>query len=180
MRSLPPRIIYSLYTTGLPNPGNFPYDTLEAQVALPDRFEPTPNEPTLEQTFAQTSLKGTKANSSSHMTVPHSSGGTNLLKKIDLTTALQYGLAQGYPPLYYFVRQFTRNILHPNIPYKHGADIILTTGSTDGFSKTIEALSNPWSPERDWVKDREGIIVEEFCYMNPVQTVKPSEFLHLR
>ncbi|TKA72615.1 hypothetical protein B0A49_02664, partial [Cryomyces minteri] len=30
---------------GLPNPNYFPYDTLEAKVALPDRFKPTPNKP---------------------------------------------------------------------------------------------------------------------------------------
>ena len=71
------------------------------------------------------------------------------------------------------MRQFTTENLHPNIPYKGGAEIILTCGSTDGFAKTIEALSNPWVAERDWVRDREGLLCEEFAYMNAIQTARP-------
>ena len=71
------------------------------------------------------------------------------------------------------MRQFTIENLHPNIPYKGGPEIILTCGSTDGFSKAIDALSNPWIAERDWVRDREGILCEEFAYMNAIQTCRP-------
>jgi len=83
--------------------------------------------------------------------VPHSSAITDPLQKIDLTTALQYGTAQGYPPLYSFIRQFVRENLHPNVPYLNGPDIILTVGNTDGFNK----------------------FVEEFAYMNAVQGASP-------
>lgn len=62
--------------------------------------------------------------------------------------------------------------MHPNVPYAKGPEIILTCGSTDGFSKTIEALSNVWG-ENDPIGDREAIVVEEFCYMNAIQTVRP-------
>jgi DNA-binding transcriptional MocR family regulator len=41
------------------------------------------------------------------------------------------------------------------------------------MAKTIEALTNPWSEERDWVREREGILVEEFAYMNAVQQCTP-------
>jgi DNA-binding transcriptional MocR family regulator len=112
-------------------------------------------------------------NASTHLTVPHLSTLTNPLQKIDLTTALQYGTAQGYPPLYSFLRQFTRENLHPNIPYAGGAEIILTCGSTDGFAKAIQCFSNDWSEERDWVREREGILCEEFAYMNAVQSARP-------
>lgn len=98
---------------------------------------------------------------------------TDLLKKIDLETALQYGTAQGYPPLYSFIREFTRDHLHPNVPYIDGPEVILTCGSTDGFGKAIEAFTNPWNEKKDWVQDREGVLFEEFAYMNAVQTVKP-------
>ncbi|KAK6609321.1 aromatic amino acid aminotransferase [Botrytis cinerea] len=128
---------------GLPNAAFFPYDTLEAQIAQPERFTP-------------------KARRDDDQKV-----------KIDLTTALQYSQAQGYPPLYSFVRQFARENLHPNIPYKGGAEILLTCGSTDGFSKAIEALSNVWSEERDWVRERPGILCEEFAYMTAVQACRP-------
>jgi DNA-binding transcriptional MocR family regulator len=108
--------------------------------------------------------------------VPHGSGVQDPLKLIDLKSALQYGTAQGYPSLYYFIRQFTRENLHPNVPYKDGPEVILTCGSTDGFSKTVQALSNEWSAEHDPVDERPGILVEQYCYMNAIQTVTPRGF----
>lgn len=92
---------------------------------------------------------------------------------IDLKSALQYGTAQGYPSLYYFIRQFTRNNLHPFVPYKGGPEVILTCGSTDGFSKTLQALSDEWSAEHDPIVEKPGVLVEQYCYMNAVQTAKP-------
>ena len=107
------------------------------------------------------------------MLVPHDSTETNLLRKIDLTTALQYGTAQGYPPLYAFIRAFTQQNLHPNIPYNGSAEVILTVGSTDGMSKALEAFSNVWDEERDWIRDREALLCEEFAYMNAIQQCRP-------
>ncbi|KAK5151161.1 hypothetical protein LTR04_006665 [Oleoguttula sp. CCFEE 6159] len=160
---------------GLPNPNYFPYDTLEAKVALPDRFKPTPNKPVdlPSAALAATSLSDSASLPSSNVLVPHASGTTDPLRKIDLASALQYGTAQGYPPLYYFIRQFTRENLHPNVPYAGGPEIILTVGSTDGFSKALQALSNEWSEEKDWIREREGLLVEEFAYMNAVQAARP-------
>lgn len=178
---------------GLPNQYYFPFDTLEAKVALPSRWKPTPNEPIdppssesltqsgflLTQQPAASSSKSINATSSplhqpqSSLRVPHTSGTPNPLQKIDLASALQYGQAQGYPPLYYFIRQFTRENLHPNCPYKGGPEVILTCGSTDGLAKSLMALSNEWSEEKDWIRDREGILCEEFCYMNAIQAAKP-------
>ena len=158
---------------GLPNHNYFPYDTLEASVALPQRFTPTPNKPVDPPTalLAATSLSDNPL--SSRILVPKESSTVELLRKIDLTSALQYGTAEGYPPLYSFLRQFTRENLHPNIPYAGGPEIILTCGATDGMSKTIEALSNVWSEERDWIREKEGMLVEEFAYMNAIQAVRP-------
>ena len=96
-----------------------------------------------------------------------------MLRKIDLKSALQYGTAQGYPPLYYFLREFTRENLHPNIPYKDGPEIILTCGSTDGMAKSLECFSNVWDEQRDWIREREGILCEEFAYMNAIQQARP-------
>jgi len=108
-----------------------------------------------------------------HLTVPHTSAVADPLQKIDLTSALQYGQAQGYPPLYSFLRQFTRENLHPNVPYEGGPDIALTCGNTDGLSKTLECLTNVWSEERDWVRERPGILCEEFAYMSAIQSCRP-------
>ena len=107
--------------------------------------------------------------------MPHTSGIADPLQAIDLRNALQYGTAQGYPPLYSFIRQLTREHLHPNIPYEGGADVVLTVGSTDGFSKSIECLSNVWSEEKDWIREREGVLCEEFAYMNAIQQCRPSQ-----
>jgi len=103
--------------------------------------------------------------------VPKSSGTTNLPRKIDLSSGLQYGRAQGYPPLFEFCHTFATTVLHPNIPYKGGAEVILTCGNTDGFSKTLQCLSNEWVEGRDPVAEREGILVEE--YRTAVQTARP-------
>ena len=173
---------------GLPNNSYFPFDTLEAKVARPSRWEPTPNEPVDPppgddgESFAKLSLNSKSAkkqNSSSSqppqdaIAVPHTSQQDDPLKKIDLDTALQYGTAQGYPPLYYFLRQITRENLHPNCPYKGGPEIILTCGNTDGFSKALEMLTNEWSEEKDWIRDRDAILVEKFAYPNALSTARP-------
>ncbi|KAK5120816.1 hypothetical protein LTR85_005883 [Meristemomyces frigidus] len=170
---------------GLPNNYYFPFDTLEAKVARPERWTPTPNRPvdpppsSANDAAARLSKLNLGAQSSplnqpqDAITVPHTSEQPNPIKKIDLSTALQYGTAQGYPPLYYFLRQFTQQNMHPNCPYKGGPEVILTCGNTDGFAKTLLALTNEWSEEKDWVRDREGLLVEEFCYMNAVQAAIP-------
>jgi DNA-binding transcriptional MocR family regulator len=160
----------------------FPFDTLEAQIAQPERFKPTPNDPndpskdelSFSQRLANISLKKPRdVTAAAHITVPHSSAIANPLQKIDLTTALQYGTAQGYPPLYTFLRQFARENLHPNVPYLDGPEIILSCGNTDGLSKTLDAFTNTWSEERDWIRERPGILVEGFAYMNAVQNARP-------
>ncbi|PGG98223.1 hypothetical protein AJ79_08932 [Helicocarpus griseus UAMH5409] len=155
---------------GLPHSSYFPYDTLEATVALPNRFDQNPPKK------ASNKNNNDQTNDTSpatHLTVPRESASTDPLTRIDLTTALQYGTAEGYPPLLSFVRQFVRENLHPNVPYTDGPEVVLTCGATDGFSKTIEALTNVWDEERDWVRNREGILCEEFVYMNAIQTVRP-------
>lgn len=159
--------------TGLPNNHYFPYDTFEASVALPNRWKPTPNDPIDPPSDTLKKLKLSEDVTASRILVPHQSSASNVLRKIDLASALQYGTAQGYPPLYSFIRQFTRENLHPNVPYKNGVEVVLTNGSTDGFSKSMDAFSNTWDVERDWIREREGILCEEFAYMNAIQAARP-------
>jgi len=169
---------------GLPNNKYFPYDTLEARVAQPNRWQPTPNKPVDPPVddpptapLANTIIsKKHDDPPSSRLLVPHASGVADPLRMIDLNSALQYGQAQGYPPLYYFIRKFTRENLHPFVPYKDGPEVILTAGSTDGFSKTLQALSNEWSAEHDPIGERPGLLCEQYAYMNAIQTAKPRGF----
>lgn len=158
---------------GLPNNNYFPFDTLEAAAALPQRFTPTPNKPVDPPSDLLSKTTLAHGLSSSRVVVPKTSDNQDILRKIDLKTALQYGTAQGYPPLYSFLRQFTTENLHPNVPYAGGPEIILTCGATDGFCKAIDALSNTWNEDRDWIGHREGLLVEEFCYMNAIQAARP-------
>ncbi|EEQ89332.1 aromatic amino acid aminotransferase [Blastomyces dermatitidis ER-3] len=159
---------------GLPNSSYFPYDTLEATVALPTRINPPAStNPVTTQVEEDEILLLSTPPPTARLTIPKESNNSNSATRIDLATALQYGTAQGYPPLLSFIRQFVRENLHPNVPYSDGPEVILTCGATDGFSKTIEALTNVWDKDRDWARDRECILCEEFVYMNAIQTVRP-------
>lgn len=159
---------------GLPHPSYFPFDTLESKSALPNRWKPTPNNPVHSPPSSSKPRDQLNDPSSTRVIVPHESREPNPLQRIDLNTALQYGTAQGYPPLYAFVREFALTKLHPNIPYKNGAEVILTCGSTDGFAKTIECFTNPWTPNSGRpLSDRQSMLCEEFAYMNAIQTARP-------
>lgn len=185
---------------GLPNLRFFPFDTLEAQTAKPERWTPSPNEPpatgaadghdlvakttSLHHLRVDAPAGGDSGSSqaATHITVPKAlAPDTDVLRKIDLATALQYGTAQGYPPLFSFLRQFTRDALHPNVPYRKGVDIVLDVGATDGFSKTLELFVDAWSPDAgpgganggDNVRDRPGLLCETFVYGNVLSQARP-------
>ncbi|KAK4168047.1 Aromatic/aminoadipate aminotransferase 1 [Cladorrhinum sp. PSN259] len=154
---------------GLPNVSFFPFDTLEAQAAKPERW-PSSSNSQREATSASSSSSPDLA--ASHVTIPKETTESDLLKKIDLATALQYGVALGYPPLLSWVRQFTREYLHPDVPYRGGPEVIMTCGSTDGFSKVLSLLVMPWKDSDD-IRERPGLLCEEFVYTNPTSQAIP-------
>ncbi|KAI0205414.1 pyridoxal phosphate-dependent transferase [Astrocystis sublimbata] len=164
------------FAGGLPNAQFFPFDTLEAQSAKPDRWTPTPNHPgdeRLSSTAASLKIGDNDPKAASHVVVPHESAVTDLAKKIDLTTALQYGQASGYPPLASFIRQFSREVLHPNVPYNGGPEVALTVGSTDGMSKVLDVFTNIWVEGKDDIRERPGLLTEIFVYPGPVAQATP-------
>ncbi|KAL2023842.1 hypothetical protein VTK56DRAFT_1109 [Thermocarpiscus australiensis] len=154
---------------GLPNVAFFPYDTLEAQAAKPERWTPSPNHPG-EPRVSSTSSDPTAA---THITVPKQVDESDPLKKVDLATVLQYGQAQGYPPLLSWVRQFTREQLHPDTPYRDGPEVVLTCGSTDGFSKTLNLFVDQWTEGVDDIRERPGLLCEPFVYTNILGQAMP-------
>ncbi|KAL0943765.1 aromatic amino acid aminotransferase [Colletotrichum truncatum] len=176
---------------GLPHSSLFPFDTLEAQAAKPERWEPSPipdNDAgfTAPNGAAALPIRSSSSSNSAankdkekdvkaarHVTVPGSDAERDPLRRIDVATALQYGTAEGYPPLRSFVRQFTREHLHPNVPYLGGPEVILSCGSTDGFSKVLELLTNPWNPAKDDVRERQGMICEVFVYSQVLTQILP-------
>lgn len=62
--------------------------------------------------------------------------------------------------------------MHPEPQYSGGPEIILTSGNTDGFAKTLQAFNNEWVETRDPIEEREGMLVEKFCYMNAIQAAE--------
>lgn len=153
----------------MPNDRLFPFDTLEAQTANPDRFEPTSN-----KSRDEIARKASPTPSASHITVPKTEQEADPARRIDVSTALQYGTAGGYPALLSTVRQFTQENLHPNVPYHGGPEVILTCGSTDGFSKTVELLVDTWDESRDHLSERPGMLCEEYVYNNVLAQAGPK------
>ena len=49
----------------------------------------------------------------------------------------------------------------------------MTVGNTDGWAKVLQAFTNEWSEEKDWIRDKDGLLVEKYAYMNAVQAAKP-------
>ncbi|KAI0157536.1 pyridoxal phosphate-dependent transferase [Xylariaceae sp. FL1272] len=162
---------------GLPNAQFFPFDTLEAQTAHPNRWTPTANRPgadSLSTALQSTTLSNNdELKTASHLIVPHDVDIANPIQKIDLASALQYGQAVGYPPLVSYIRQFTRECLHPNVPYEGGPDVVFTTGSTDGMSKTLELFTNIWIEGKNDIRERPGMLVDVFMYPNILGQAQP-------
>ncbi|TGJ85988.1 hypothetical protein E0Z10_g2739 [Xylaria hypoxylon] len=178
------KLFYKLFTIpgignfagGLPNPQFFPFDTLEAQSAHPTRWTPTPNRPggdALSSAMASAKVSDHGVKTASHVVVPHDAETPDLAKKIDLATALQYGQASGYPPLASYIRQFTRECLHPNVPYKGGPNVALTVGSTDGFSKVLDVFTNIWIEGKNDIRERPGLLTEIFMYPSILNQARP-------
>jgi len=72
-----------------------------------------------------------------------------------------------------FVRQFTRENLHPNVPYEGGPEVVMTVGSTDGMSKSLELFTNIWVEGKSPVSERQGLLSEVFMYANVLSQALP-------
>ncbi|KIV83897.1 hypothetical protein PV11_05882 [Exophiala sideris] len=144
---------------GLPFTKSFPFNTLELSVVDSG-------------TFSTSDSKYMAAGSTPRIHIPRTSQSCSSVRKIDLDTALQYGGAQGYPPLYAWLKKLTNVLYHPNIPYEGGADVMIDGGSADGLSKIYEVLFDHWDGEVNDVRDRQGLIVEEFVYAPPVASIQ--------
>ncbi|KAF5023805.1 hypothetical protein F66182_4113 [Fusarium sp. NRRL 66182] len=175
---------------GMPNVKYFPFDTLEAQIATPDRWEPSPNYPekfepetqSLSSSITEYASDKPDQNApktpdynktSSRITIPKILYEPDLNKKVDLATALQYGQVTGYPPLRSFIKQFTNQVLHPSVPYQGGPDVILNNGGTDGFSKVLQLLVDHWLEGVHPIAERPGMLCETFVFGNVLTQARP-------
>lgn len=92
------------------------------------------------------------------------------MRKVDVSTALQYGTAEGYPSLRHWVRYITRHVIHGHIPYKKGPEVIMTCGNTDGFNKVLQTFTDEWIDGRSPTAERPAILAERFSYPGALQT----------
>ena len=145
---------------GFPNSLLFPFDTLEAQTAYPGRWISSSSAPA-ESADASSSHHSRETH---HIVIPRAVDEKSPTERIDLTTALQYGEPEGYPALLAWVRQFALKNLHPSVPYHGGPEVVLTSGSTDGFSKVARIFIDVWNEKKDHLRDRPAILAEAFTY----------------
>jgi DNA-binding transcriptional MocR family regulator len=154
---------------------------LEANVATPDRFlvpDPPLRQPEAKAntglfSFARSEpAPATRARhlpaATERLCIPKFDNDPTIpspLSRIDIATTLQYGQATGIAPLHDFIKEFSLKHLHGGkIPYSDpGPEILLTCGSTDGFSKIMNTFG-----ERG-----DSLLVEGFTYMNAIQTARP-------
>ena len=52
---------------------------------------------------------------------------------------------------------------------------MINGGSADGLSKIFEVIFNYWDKDLNHVRDREGLIVEEFVYAPPLAQIRPRD-----
>ncbi|KAF5280892.1 hypothetical protein FQR65_LT03041 [Abscondita terminalis] len=88
-------------------------------------------------------------------------GSSFTLKGQQLGTALQYIPSQGFPPLVQLLRDFTKEVHDP--PSWDQRDVMVTTGSQDGISKTIEMC----------LQEGEPVVVQNPLYSGTEVILKP-------
>lgn len=71
-------------------------------------------------------------------------GTTFDLNGAELGAALQYIPSQGYPPLLNTLRDFTKYVHEP--PNWDFSDVLITNGSQDGISKSLEMIVQEGDP----------------------------------
>lgn len=88
---------------------------------------------------------------SMHVTLKDGSAFT--IKGSLLAAGLQYMPTQGYPPLVKTLKEFTQQVHQP--PNWEDRELLITTGSQDGISKSIEMC----------IQDGEPVIVQNPLYV---------------
>lgn len=150
---------------GLPHTDVFPFQALDLSLDQPTKHPLTSEDDNDSESANISSLR---------VRIPRHAEEGNPAHNIDLSTALQYGSARGYPPLYAWLQKLVNSTYHPNIPYEGGADVTIDCGSSDGLSKVFELLFNTWDQDVHDIQEREGLLVDEFVYGPPLAQIRPK------
>lgn len=78
-----------------------------------------------------------------------------------MAAAMQYGQASGIPEMRDWIEDFTSRMFE--CKYAGGFGTMVSLGTTDGWYKTLQVLSDEWL-ERHPAEWRQGLITEEFTY----------------
>ncbi|SCV73613.1 BQ2448_6043 [Microbotryum intermedium] len=161
--SSPLKAMYKYYTRpgmlmlagGLPSPDYFPFDSISAQVLVPNSYKTT--DPTL-TSWLWSFFKPT----TTKMTIPkYIPNATH--DQVQLSSALQYGTAVGLPPLAKFIKHFTELVHRPGyVNY----ETLVNAGSTDAWSKICTTL----------LERGDGFLCEQNTYPSALSTAWPSGF----
>lgn len=142
---------------GLPPPDYFPFDSLSAEALVPNTYSATFNDESSPSVLGWLwNLFGSSVPTKT-MTVPKY---RHDLSKPQLSTALQYGTAQGLPALQAFITEFTKSVYQP---LNAKTEILVHAGNTDAWTKCVQTFCNPG----------EMFITEDWTYVSALAAAKP-------
>lgn len=140
---------------GLPSPNYFPFENISAQVLVPNSFKTVESSPA---SWLWGLLTGSRPTTTS-ITVPKYVENATL-NDIQLSTALQYGMATGLPALSAFNTTFVSKMFDPAYA---NFETMLCAGSTAAFEIIVSTLC----------EEGDGILCEEFTYSSALATAWP-------
>ncbi|KAM0751020.1 PLP-dependent transferase [Meredithblackwellia eburnea MCA 4105] len=142
---------------GLPPPEYFPFETLSAQALVPSTYK------TSSSSFSWLwNLFGSGAPATTSVSIPKYAEGKDPLA-LQLSTALQYGMATGIPALSAFIKDFTSMVFQPGYA---NFQVLINAGSTDAWSKICTML----------LERGDGILCEEWTYPSALSAAWPNGF----
>ncbi|GAA5876540.1 hypothetical protein JCM16303_003573 [Sporobolomyces ruberrimus] len=138
---------------GLPPPDYFPFETITCSTMKQNSFKTAPN-----PSYVQSVWNWIKGTEKDEWAINKWEDDKT---KIQLSTALQYGTAQGLPALHAFIDLFVSHVYDPGY-----ADFrtVINAGSTDAWGKIVTTLCEPG----------DGVLCEEWTYPSALAAAWPN------
>lgn len=147
-----------LLAGGLPSPDYFPFDSVSAEVLVPNSFKTVTSPSTLswlwDTVTAAVKVRTTRIEVKKYEKNP---GPTT----IQLSTALQYSQATGLLPLQSFIHTFVAELYRPAYA---NFETLLCAGSTAAFQVICTTLA----------ESGDGLLCEDYTYPSALATAWPS------
>lgn len=147
---------------GLPDPSYFPFETVGGNLLSTETFSTDEGTEKQESSSWFSWLSGSSSKPKSAPVGVPKFASHPLPNTLQLSTALQYGGAQGLLFLQQFLREWT-TILSP--PLYSDWEVLVDDGSTDGWHKVLELLCNPG----------DHVLVEAWTYPSAVESGWPMQ-----